>query len=81
MLGGARGFAVGPGSNSPTSSSTARTGIRRAPAITREGSKVRLKGRTFLSSPDAYRLRMQMSVGDEPFSNFGTLRWERVLDL
>ena len=52
-----------------------------APAITREGNRVRLKGRTFFSSPDAYRLRMQMSVGDEPFSNFGTLRWERVLDL
>ena len=49
-----------------------------APAIAREGSRVRLKGRTFFSSPDAYRLRMQMSVGDEPFSNFGTLRWERV---
>lgn len=52
-----------------------------APAITREGSRVRLKGRTFYASPDAYRLRMQMSVGDEPFSNFGTLWWERVLDL
>jgi len=49
-----------------------------APAITREGSRVRLKGRTFISSPYAYQVRMQMSVGDEPFSNFGTLRWERV---
>ena len=49
-----------------------------APSITREGSMVRLKGRTFLSSPDAFQVRMQMSVGDEPFSNFGTLRWERV---
>ncbi len=49
-----------------------------APAITREGSRVRLKGRTFISSPYAYQLRMQMSVGDEPFSNFGTLRWDRV---
>ncbi len=49
-----------------------------APAITREGSRVRVKGRTFISSPYAYQLRMQMSVGDEPFSNFGTLRWDRV---
>lgn len=49
-----------------------------APAITRMGSVVRLKGRTFLASPDAYRLRMQMSVGDEPFTNFGTVWWERV---
>ncbi len=49
-----------------------------APAITREGGRVRLKGRSFIASPDAYRLRMQMSVGDEPFSNYGTLWWERV---
>jgi len=49
-----------------------------APSITRGGSAVRLKGRTFMSSPYAYRLRMQISVGDEPFTNFGTLWWERV---
>ena len=49
-----------------------------APAITIEGSTVRLKGRTFFASPGAFRLRMQMSVGDEPFTNFGTLWWERV---
>ena len=49
-----------------------------APSITREGSMVRLKGRTFLASPDAFRLRMQMSVGNEPFTNFGTVWWERV---
>ena len=49
-----------------------------APSIMREGSKVRLKGRTFFSSPDAFRLRMQMSVGDERFTNFGTVWWERV---
>ena len=49
-----------------------------APSIIRDGSRVRLKGRTFFSSPYAYQVRMQMSVGDEPFSNFGTVRWERV---
>jgi len=49
-----------------------------APSITHEGSVVRLKGRTFISSPYAYRLRMQMSIGDEPYANFGTLWWERV---
>ena len=48
------------------------------PAITVEGSTVRLKGRTFLASPGAFRLRMEMSVGDEPFSNYGTVWWERV---
>ena len=49
-----------------------------APAISRGGSELRLSGRTFISSPYAYRLRMRMSMGDEPFSNFGTLEWERV---
>ena len=49
-----------------------------APAITRDGVRVRLKGRTFIASPYAFRLRMQMAIGDEPFANFGTLWWERV---
>ncbi len=49
-----------------------------APSITLEGTRVRLKGRTFIGSPYAFRLRMQMAIGDEPFSNFGTLWWERV---
>lgn len=49
-----------------------------APAISRAGSSIRLSGRTFITSPYAYRLRMRMSVGDEPFGNFGTLWWERV---
>lgn len=51
-----------------------------APAIMRQGSEVRLKGRTFLSSPNAYRLRMQISVDAQPFANFGTLRWERGIE-
>ena len=49
-----------------------------APAVTHQGSEVRLKGRTFITSPDAYRVRMQMSVGNEPFANFGTVWWRRV---
>ncbi len=49
-----------------------------APSITLEGTRVRLKGRTFIGSPYAFRLRMQMAIDDEPFSNFGTLWWERV---
>ena len=49
-----------------------------APAVTLQGSEVRLKGRTYIRSPGAYRVRMQMSVDDEPFTNFGTVWWERV---
>ena len=48
------------------------------PAISRGGSDVRLKGRTYLSSPDAFRNRVQISVDDQPFVSFGTVRWRRV---
>jgi hypothetical protein len=51
-----------------------------APAISIDGIALRLTGRTFISSPYAYRLRMRMSEGDEPFSNLGTLEWARVGD-
>ena len=49
-----------------------------APAITRQGHDVRLRGRTYMTSPGAFRVRMQISVDDEAFSNFGTVWWERV---
>ena len=49
-----------------------------APAITRQGHEVRLRGRTYMTSPSGFRVRMRMSVDGEPFVNFGTVRWERV---
>ena len=49
-----------------------------APAIPIGGRMVRLKGRTFMSSPIAFRLRMQISEGEGPFVNFGTLWWRRT---
>ena len=49
-----------------------------APAIRIDGRTVRLKGRTFMSSPVAFRLRMQISEAEGPFVNFGTLWWRRV---
>lgn len=49
-----------------------------APAITRQGSQVRLRGTTFAASPDNVRLRMRMSVDGGPFTNFGTVWWQRV---
>jgi hypothetical protein len=51
-----------------------------APAIEQAGTVVRMSGRTFVSSPYAYRLRMEMAIDDEPSMNFGTLWWERVED-
>jgi len=50
-----------------------------APPVTRQGSQVRLKGRTLVTSPDSYRLPMQISVDGRPFANFGSLQWEREL--
>ena len=49
-----------------------------APAIRTGGRTVRLKGRTFMSSPVAFRLRMQISEAEGPFVNFGTLWWRRA---
>lgn len=46
-------------------------------SLIRQGSQVRLKGRTLMSSPDGFRLQMQISVDGRPFTNFGTLRWDR----
>ena len=49
-----------------------------APAITLQGSTVRLRGRTYITSPFAFRNRMQISIDDAPFVNFGTVWRERV---
>ena len=48
-----------------------------APPFTYKGRKVRLKGTTFLASPDNHRLRMQISVDGGAFVNYGTLWWRR----
>jgi hypothetical protein len=45
--------------------------------FTFKGKRVRLQGSTFLSSPDNYRLRMQISVDGQPLTNYGTLWWTR----
>ena len=49
-----------------------------APAVDRGGKKVRLRGRTYMTSPTAYRLRMQISVDGGPFVNYGTAWWRRA---
>lgn len=49
-----------------------------APAITHQGSTVRLSGRTFVTSPYAFEVRRRIAVDDGEFANFGTVRWERV---
>jgi hypothetical protein len=48
-----------------------------APAFTYKGKRVRLKGTTFLASPDNHRLRMQISADGQPFTNYGTIWWRR----
>ena len=46
--------------------------------MARQRSQVRLKGRTLMSSPDAFRVSMQISDNAGPFTNFGSLQWARV---
>ncbi len=46
--------------------------------LTWQRSKVRVKGRTIVSSPDSFRVQMQISVDGQPFANFGTVRWDRA---
>jgi hypothetical protein len=49
-----------------------------AQPVTRKGGRVRLKGRTLVSSPESFRLQMQISVNGQPFESFGTIRWRRA---
>jgi hypothetical protein len=47
------------------------------PTFTFKGKKIRLTGTTFLASPVNHRLRMFMSVDDQPSVNYGTTWWRR----
>jgi len=51
-----------------------------APAVTSGGETVRLGGRTYITSPFAYRLQLRIAVDDGPFTNFGSIWWDRVED-
>jgi hypothetical protein len=48
-----------------------------APQVTYKGKPLRLKGNTFLASPENFRLRMQISVDGKTYANFGTIWWRR----
>ena len=49
-----------------------------AAPITREGSSIRLRGRTYMTSPFAYQVRTRISTDGGPFVNFGSVWWERA---
>ena len=49
-----------------------------APAIDVRGSQVRMRGRTYITSPFAMRDRTEISVDGGPFTNFGTVERDRV---
>ena len=49
-----------------------------AAPITRGDSSIRLRGRTYMTSPFAYQVRTRISVDDGPFVNFGSVWWERA---
>jgi hypothetical protein len=48
-----------------------------AAPLTVKGTKVKLKGTTFYSSPGNYRLRTEIAEGDDPFVNLGTSWYKR----
>jgi hypothetical protein len=48
-----------------------------AAPFTFKGKRVRLKGTTFMASPANYRVRDQISEGDDPFVNLGTVWVQR----
>ena len=48
-----------------------------AAPLTVKGKKVRLKGTMFMSSPINYRLRTEISEGDDPFVDMGTTWFQR----
>ena len=49
-----------------------------AAPITREESDVRLRGRTYMTSPFAYQVRTRIAIDGGPFVNFGSVWWERA---
>ena len=50
------------------------------PAVTSQGTQVRLTGRTYITSPYAFRVQTRISEDGGPFINFGTVWWERPED-
>jgi hypothetical protein len=51
-----------------------------AAPVTSGGHKIRLAGRTFITSPDNYEVQMRIAADGGEFANFGRLRWRRVID-
>jgi hypothetical protein len=49
-----------------------------AAPVVRGPSTVRLRGRTLMWSPDAFRVVIQVSEDNGPFTSLGTLMWERT---
>ena len=49
-----------------------------AAPLTREESEIRLRGRTYMTSPFAYQVRTRISIDGGPFVNFGSVWWERA---
>ena len=47
------------------------------PPIESQGVQVQLRGRTFITSPYAYRIQRRISEDGGPFINFGTVWWDR----
>lgn len=46
--------------------------------VVRGRSTIRLKGRTLMWSPEVFRVQTQISENGGPFTNLGTLSWQRT---
>jgi len=46
--------------------------------VVRGRSTIRLKGRTLMWSPETFRVQTQISENGGPFTNLGTLSWQRA---
>ncbi len=51
-----------------------------AAPVTSGGQRIRLAGRTFITSPDNYEVQMRIAMDGGDFANFGRLRWRRVIE-
>ena len=52
--------------------------VTREESRTGEESEIRLRGRTYMTSPFAYQVRTRISIDGGPFINFGSVWWERA---
>ena len=49
------------------------------PSFQQNGSTIQLKGRTYMTSPAAYRVNTQIAIDGDPYQNFGSVFYTKQL--